>query len=154
MVPTSGFRRYNLLRSCLRYKYQANCLHRPHSVKMSTSQIDPKSLESFHAHLRQSTRVLALLGAGLSASYVETGVQSLPYALRVQSETYANLFALQSTGQASLRSVALEVSGEPMTLYPSPIQVLSRRMPALCGNFTTTEGIWHSKLHQTQHIMP
>lgn len=35
---------------------------------MSTSTIDKASLESFHAHLGQSKRILALLGAGLSAS--------------------------------------------------------------------------------------
>ena len=40
----------------------------PLSAKMSTSQLDPESLETFHDHLRQSKRVLALLGAGLSAS--------------------------------------------------------------------------------------
>lgn len=39
-----------------------------HSVKMSGSSIDKAALDSFHAHLKQSKRVLALLGAGLSAS--------------------------------------------------------------------------------------
>lgn len=35
---------------------------------MTTSTIDSASLASFHAHLNKSTRILALLGAGLSAS--------------------------------------------------------------------------------------
>lgn len=42
----------------------------PKIIKMSASAlaIDQKQLASFHAHLKQSKRVLALLGAGLSAS--------------------------------------------------------------------------------------
>jgi len=35
---------------------------------MSSSTINQQDLDSFHAHLQSSTRVLALLGAGLSAS--------------------------------------------------------------------------------------
>lgn len=38
------------------------------AAKMSTSSIDKEALESFQTHLKQSKRVLALLGAGLSAS--------------------------------------------------------------------------------------
>jgi hypothetical protein len=40
------------------------------TIKMasSTAVIDQKDLSSFHAHLKESKRVLALLGAGISAS--------------------------------------------------------------------------------------
>ena len=38
------------------------------TMSSSESRLNEKDLESFHAHLKQSKRVLALLGAGISAS--------------------------------------------------------------------------------------
>lgn len=42
--------------------------NRKFSTAMSSSMIPPADLESFSSHLRSSNRILALLGAGLSAA--------------------------------------------------------------------------------------
>ena len=43
-------------------------LHRDFSIAMSSSTIPPAELESFSLYLKSSKRILALLGAGLSAA--------------------------------------------------------------------------------------
>lgn len=117
----------------------------PQAFNMSSSAaspiIDQKQLSSFHEHLKKSKRVLALLGAGLSAS------SGLP--------TFRGAGGLWRTHDSVSLATPEAFEADPGLVVSLYLFVRTAVAEAYrSGNFTTTDDTWPCLCSQTQHTMP